>query len=140
MALRRVVLLVRDVDASLAWWAQLGLRATVLEPGVYARLEAADEGSASSSAGSSIPIDLQRVDREAELVTGYAPMLHVEVPSGLDALVPGLLMSGGRLDGAIQHSEVAQVAVLRSPDGHFVSVSERNEAAYGDQGQGQQLR
>lgn len=131
-ALRRVVLLCRDVDASAAWYSLLGLSVTTSVPGAYARLEAAPppagaQGQGGGSGGpAAVALDLQAASREAELCTGYSPMLHFEVPSGLDTLVPQLLMAGGRLDGAIQHTEVAQVAVLRSPDGHFVSVAEPN--------------
>lgn len=114
-ALRRVVLLVRDVQASAAWYAALGLRATVLAPGTHARLDG----------GGGVPLDLLLAPREAELCTGYSPALHVELPEGaLDALVPQLLAAGGRLDGPIRHGADATVAVLRSPDGHMLCLYE----------------
>lgn len=125
-SLRRLVLLCRDVDASAAWYGMLGLSVTTKVPGTYCRLE--------SGSTNAMALDLQQTDKESELCTGYSPILHFEVPSGLDYLVPQLLMSGGILDGAIQHTDVAQVAVLRSPDGHFVSIAEPNRLP----GQGEQ--
>lgn len=122
-ALRRVVLLVRDVHASTAWYAALGLRATVLAPGAHARLDGGGDSPG-------VPLDLLLAPREAELCTGYSPALHVELPEGtLDALVPQLLATGGRLDGPIRHGADATVAVLRSPDGHMLCLYECDAGA-----------
>jgi len=116
--LRRVVLLVRELDASCAWYAKLGLRATRLDP-AHARLESGP-----------VSIHLLVAPREAELSTGYSPVLHLEVPAGeLDSMIPQLLMGGARLDGAIQRSADETVAVIRSPDGHFVTLFSSSEPA-----------
>ena len=114
--LSRILLLSRDVEAAVAWYSKLGLRVAHAEIPAYARLDAG-----------SIAIDIQHSDSEASLCTGYSPLIHFQVESGLDMLIPSLLMAGGRLDGAIQHTEVAQIACIRSPDGHMISISEPNE-------------
>ena len=117
--LRRVLLFSRDVERAAAWYAALGLRVSALSLPSYARLEG----------GGGLAIDLQHTDSEAAMSVGYGPLLCFSVPGGLDALVPALLAAGGRLDGAIAHSELAQVACLRSPDGHLCSIIEEAEVA-----------
>lgn len=115
--LRRVVLYSRDVERSASWYAALGLRITAHALPSYARLEG----------GGGLSIDVQQTDNEATLSVGYAPLLCFEVAAGLDSIVPALLTAGGRLDGAIAHTELAQVVCMRSPDGHMISIMERQE-------------
>ena len=114
-SLRRILLFSRDVEAAAAWYAKLGLRLTHTELPAYAQLDCGP-----------LSIDLQHTDNESQMCAGYSPILHFEVPNGIDALIPALLMAGGRMDGAIQYTAVATVVSMRSPDGHMISISEPN--------------
>ncbi len=82
---------------------------------------------------------------EAELATGYSPLLQFDVKDVAE-LVPRLLMLGAAsasagggsvaLDGAIEHAPHATIASLRA-HGHMVTLVEHAEGA---EGEAQQLR
>ena len=63
------------------------------------------------------------VCREAACSTGYSPLINFQVED-LDSVIPQLLMHGAELDGPIKYPRHGKVAVLRSPDGHMVGISE----------------
>ena len=60
---------------------------------------------------------------EAFCSTGYSPMLSFEVPD-VQECVTRLIPLGAHMDGPIRHETFGKVAVLRSPDGQMVSLSD----------------
>merc|ERR1711865_57265 len=74
-------------------------------------------------AGGDMSIVVQSVEGEAACSTGYSPLINFEV-ADLAATIPELLMQGAELDGPIKYPRQGKVAVLRSPDGHMIGISE----------------
>lgn len=68
-------------------------------------------------------VNLKAVDSEAQLSTGYSPLLSFEV-SDMDTVVSTCAQLGGHLDGPIQYPAHGKVAALRSPDGHMIGLYE----------------
>ena len=109
--MKRVVILVRDMSASLAFWhTGLGL-AVGARSAQYSEL---DEGR----------LALKHCDSEALLGTAYFPQLHFETRA-FDATLVRCLQHGGRLDGPVKHPAFGKVASLRSPDGVMVGLIEK---------------
>jgi catechol 2,3-dioxygenase-like lactoylglutathione lyase family enzyme len=120
-ALRRIVLLVRDVPAAARFYTDgLGLQVAAMSD---------DWAQLLPGGAAAPPLVLRRADGgEAQLTAGYTPMLQFDV-TDMDALVPRLLALGAHLDGRIQYGPHGKVAALRSPDGHMIGVVEPAEAA-----------
>jgi catechol 2,3-dioxygenase-like lactoylglutathione lyase family enzyme len=116
--LRRVVLLVRDVPAACRFYADgLGLTVAAMSDD-WAQLATTPDKASGPQ------LVLRRADSgEAQLGTGYTPMLQFDV-AAMDELVPRLLALGAHLDGRIQYGPQGKVAALRTPDGHMVGVVE----------------
>ena len=109
--MKRVLILVRDMPASLAFWhSGLGLSVR-MRSDQYSEL---DEGR----------LALKRTDTEALLGSAYFPQLHFET-SSFDATLVRCLQQGGRLDGPVKHPAFGKVASIRSPDGVMVGLIEK---------------
>ena len=79
-----------------------------------------------STAGQSvagITISLQAVSSEAQVTTGYSPILNFQVDD-MDTTIARCVQMGGNLDGPIQYPAHGKVAALRSPDGHMIGLYE----------------
>jgi predicted enzyme related to lactoylglutathione lyase len=68
-------------------------------------------------------ICLQVVTSEAQVTTGYSPLLQFQV-TDMDQTIARCVQLGGHLDGPIQYPAHGKVAALRSPDGHMIGVYE----------------
>lgn len=116
--LSRVVLMVRGSEGVAAatefYHRALGLPVQrVTEE--WAELHAGADG---------LTLHLQAVqNNEAQLSTGYSPVLMLEV-SNMDQTVANCAQAGGKLDGPIQYPAYGKVAVLRAPDGHMIGLFE----------------
>ena len=117
--LRNLLLLVRDMERSTAFYGQ-GLGLPVLSQ-LPTLVKLGEEER---------PILLKPAAGEAQCTAGYTPFLNFDVLD-MDSTVPALLGLGGILDGPIKHSLHGKVAVIRSPDGHMVSLHERDETYIG---------
>lgn len=71
----------------------------------------------------SISINLQAVHSEAQLSTGYSPILSFEVDD-MDSVVSRCAQMGGHLDGPIQYPAHGKVAALRAPGGQMIGLYE----------------
>lgn len=71
----------------------------------------------------SLSINLQAVHSEAQLSTGYSPMLSFEVDD-MDSIVSRCAQMGGHLDGPIQYPAHGKVAALRAPGGQMIGLYE----------------
>jgi predicted enzyme related to lactoylglutathione lyase len=75
-----------------------------------------------------LTLHIQAESSEASLCTGYAPLLCFQVHD-LDAKIAAALTwneSPAVLDGPIQYPAHGKVAVLRTPQGHMISLYEPN--------------
>mmetsp|Transcript_2241 Transcript_2241/g.4076 ORF Transcript_2241/g.4076 Transcript_2241/m.4076 type:complete len:136 (-) Transcript_2241:472-879(-) len=71
-----------------------------------------------------VRLSIQAVeDNEAQLSTGYSPLLSFDV-ADMDSTIAKCAQSGGRLDGPIQYPAHGKVAALRAPDGHMIGLYE----------------
>lgn len=75
------------------------------------------------SAGPTTILNLQAVSGEAQVSTGYSPLLSFHV-SNLDQSVADCVQAGGTLDGPVQFPAHGKVAALRTPDGHMIGLYE----------------
>ncbi|EEC46136.1 predicted protein [Phaeodactylum tricornutum CCAP 1055/1] len=76
--------------------------------------------------GAHVSLTLQAVHgMEAQLTTGYSPLLTLQVDS-MDDTVSACAQMGGHLDGPIQYPAHGKVAALRAPDGHMIGLYEPN--------------
>ena len=114
--LGRVLLFVRDVHTSTAFWSATGLA-------IHARTATWTRFAGPSHRAGGAELDLLEVADEAALCTSYAPVLQLTVDS-VAAAVPRLLALGARLDGGIEHTEAGAIATVRTPDGHTISLVE----------------
>ncbi|KAL3898968.1 MAG: hypothetical protein SGARI_006561 [Bacillariaceae sp.] len=86
-------------------------------------------GTASATSASTAEIQppmsicLQVVTSEAQVTTGYSPLLQFEVEN-MDDCITKCVQLGGQLDGPIQYPAHGKIAVLRSPDGHMIGIYE----------------
>jgi catechol 2,3-dioxygenase-like lactoylglutathione lyase family enzyme len=70
-----------------------------------------------------ISICLQAVTSEAQVTTGYSPLLQFQVHN-MDECIAKCVQLGGHLDGPIQYPAHGKIAALRSPDGHMIGIYE----------------
>lgn len=113
----------RSLPASLAFWGALGLR--VLARGERDALLGLPGAGARGGAG--VTLHLRAADDEAVLSRGYGPLLSLAVRD-VPAAVPALLAAGAALDGPVRFSAAAgAAALLRSPDGVMLELSEEEE-------------
>jgi catechol 2,3-dioxygenase-like lactoylglutathione lyase family enzyme len=75
--------------------------------------------------GRGITINFQAVSTEAQLSTGYSPMLSFEV-ADMDHTIATCVQMGAHLDGSIQYPAHGKVAAIRSPEGHMIGLYEPN--------------
>ena len=71
----------------------------------------------------SISICLQVVTSEAQVTTGYSPLLQFHVEN-MDECIAKCIQLGGHLDGPIQYPAHGKIAALRSPDGQMIGIYE----------------
>mmetsp|Transcript_20286 Transcript_20286/g.56435 ORF Transcript_20286/g.56435 Transcript_20286/m.56435 type:complete len:142 (-) Transcript_20286:950-1375(-) len=71
----------------------------------------------------SLSICLRAVTSEAQVTTGYSPLLQFQVED-MDKVVARCVQLGGNLDGPIQYPAHGKIAALRSPDGHMIGIYE----------------
>jgi predicted enzyme related to lactoylglutathione lyase len=69
---------------------------------------------------------LQAALSEAQVSTGYSPMLQFHVQD-MDSTIAKCVQMGGHLDGPIQYPAHGKVAALRSPEGHMIGLYEPAE-------------
>ncbi len=85
------------------------------------------EGDSADVYGSNLPqisICLQAVTSEAQVSTGYSPLLQFQVDD-MDKMIARCVQLGGHLDGPIQYPAHGKIAVLRTPgDGHMIGIYE----------------
>ncbi|RYG43174.1 VOC family protein [archaeon] len=113
----RILLFARDPAASRAFWSgALRLPLITTPPPSLAY--------AAGTPDAPLTIHVHSAeDSEARCAVGYGPMLCFTV-TDLDSMVPAALAAGGHLDGGIQYNEAVKLAVLRSPDGAMVTLTE----------------
>lgn len=70
-----------------------------------------------------VAISLQAVTTEAQVATGYSPLLNFQV-NDMDSTIAQCVQMGGHLDGPIQYPAHGKVAALRTPDGHMIGLYE----------------
>ncbi len=75
----------------------------------------------------SLSICLRAVTSEAQVTTGYSPLLQFQVDN-MDEVVAKCVQLGGNLDGPIQYPAHGKIAALRSPDGHMIGIYEPAKA------------
>lgn len=118
-----IVLLVRDVLRSTAFYGPEGLGLAVAHAGPAAAvLRLAPETPEACSPY--LTLLAAPVGSEAVLCTGYTPMLTVEVED-VQAALPRLLARGAHMDGAVAHAPQHTAVCLRTPDGHMLGLVER---------------
>lgn len=71
----------------------------------------------------SLSISLRAVTSEAQVTTGYSPLLQFQVDN-MDDVIAKCVQLGGNLDGPIQYPAHGKIAALRSPDGHMIGIYE----------------
>ena len=103
-------------------WADLRCRPSpVLADGGDSEILLSDDGANELS---SLSICLQAVTSEAQVSTGYSPLLQFQVQD-MDHVIARCVQMGGHLDGPIQYPAHGKMAVLRSPgDGHMIGIYE----------------
>jgi predicted enzyme related to lactoylglutathione lyase len=113
--LSRIVLMVRKgeslIKATEFYHSALGL----------SLLRVTDDWAELSS--DTVTISLQGVTSEAQVSTGYSPLLNFEIDDMDDTIVKCMQM-GGHLDGPIQYPAHGKIAAVRSPDGHMIGLYE----------------
>lgn len=85
----------------------------------------------SSSTTPTTTLCLQAVTSEAQLATGYSPLLQFHVHN-LNQVVAQCIQLGGHLDGPIQYPAHGTMAALRTPDGHMIGLYEPATTGGGD--------
>ena len=70
-----------------------------------------------------VSISLQAVSSEAQVTTGYSPLLQFET-NDMDTTIARCVQMGGHLDGPIQYQAHGKVAALRAPDGQMIGLYE----------------
>lgn len=133
--LKSILLMTRNLPNSIRFYNEgLGLP-VLLQTERWAEL--------GSEGGRYSKLMLQQADAEAVCTTGYSPFLCFNVgvgfatpsvdeesggmsssSSSFDQTIYRLLQMGGVLDGPIKYPVHGKVAVLRSPDGHMLSLFE----------------
>lgn len=76
-----------------------------------------------STSQQSLSICLRAVTSEAQVTTGYSPLLQFQVEN-MDDVIAKCVQLGGNLDGPIQYPAHGKIAALRSPDGHMIGIYE----------------
>ena len=71
----------------------------------------------------SLSICLRAVTSEAQVTTGYSPLLQFQVEN-MDDVIAKCVQLGGNLDGPIQYPAHGKIAAMRSPDGHMIGIYE----------------
>jgi len=104
--------------------AGLGLEAArVTDEWAELRTTSRDKASNNSSTAP-MSVCLQVVTSEAQVTTGYSPLLQFQLENMDDCIAKCVQLLGGHLDGPIQHPAHGKAAALRSPDGHMIGVYE----------------
>mmetsp|Transcript_53193 Transcript_53193/g.59443 ORF Transcript_53193/g.59443 Transcript_53193/m.59443 type:complete len:133 (+) Transcript_53193:35-433(+) len=71
----------------------------------------------------SLSICLRAVTSEAQVTTGYSPLLQFQVEN-MDDVITKCVQLGGNLDGPIQYPAHGKIVALRTPDGHMIGIYE----------------
>lgn len=127
--LSRIVLMVRSGEGlakALEFYSTgLGLQ-VVRVTDEWADLRTTSPPTSSTTEVSSyqpISICLQAVTSEAQVTTGYSPLIQFEVDN-MDECITKCVQLGGFLDGPIQYPAHGKIAALRTPDGHMIGIYE----------------
>lgn len=124
--LSRVVLMVRSGEglakALEFYTAGLGLQA-VRVTDEWADLRTTPTNANAAQQQQSLSICLRAVTSEAQVATGYSPLLQFQVED-MDRVIAKCVQLGGNLDGPIQYPAHGKIAALRSPDGHMIGIYE----------------
>lgn len=139
MSLVSVMLLQRNVPHAAKYYSLIGFDVTVLTES-WAELDAGStkiflkkqEGCVWQIPCRSFTIIVRHLTlpvfralycREAQLSTGYSPILNIEV-TDLQFTIQKLLPHGAHMDGPIRFTSRGKVAAVRNPDGHMMSLHE----------------
>lgn len=130
--LSRVVLMVRSgqglVNALEFYSSGLGLQVVrATDEWVDLRTTTTPSTSETANQQQSLSICLRAVTSEAQVTTGYSPLLQFQVEN-MDEVVARCVQLGGNLDGPIQYPAHGKIAALRSPDGHMIGIYEPAKA------------
>ena len=79
--------------------------------------------TATAGEGGGVTISLQGVSSEAQVSTGYSPILNFDIDD-MDSTIVKCMQLGAHLDGPIQYPAHGKVAAIRSPDGHMIGLYE----------------
>jgi catechol 2,3-dioxygenase-like lactoylglutathione lyase family enzyme len=79
--------------------------------------------SPSNHSSANFRLSIKSVESEAQLSTGYSPILTFDVDD-MDGTVARCAQMGAHLDGPIQYPAHGKVATLRAPDGHMIGLYE----------------
>lgn len=104
MRLRNVLVMTRDMQASLGFWRDALQLAPVAVSSSFCELDL--------GGGAYLALKLNETS-EAVHSSGYHPQLLFEVSASFDAVLYRLLMAQGRLDGPVKHASTGKVASLR---------------------------
>lgn len=89
------------------------------------------ESGATTSAAACIECQQSQRSRtscsEAALTTGYSPFLSFTVDR-LQPTLERLLPMGAEMDGPVQFTKYGQLAAIRNPDGHMMTLLEPTDA------------
>eukprot|EP00979_Chaetoceros_neogracilis_P018291 scaffold10567_cov180-Chaetoceros_neogracile.AAC.3 len=77
----------------------------------------------SNHSSANFRLSIKSVESEAQLSTGYSPILTFDVDD-MDGTVARCAQMGAHLDGPIQYPAHGKVATLRAPDGHMIGLYE----------------
>lgn len=115
-----IVLLVRDLSRSLAFYGPEGLGLAVEEAGAAAAQLALPP--------SRLSLVVAQQGMEAPLCTGYSPLLSIQVDDVASRL-PLLLQLGAHMDGPMRYASSHTAATIRTPDGHMLGLFSQDEGS-----------
>lgn len=116
MKLRHVMVLTRDMNASLRFWSGgLGLE-TLAKSDSWSEVKLGEE----------LTLAIKYASSEALHSTGYHPQVVFDVED-LDNLLYKAMEAGATMDGPVKYPAFGKVASLRSPDGVMIGLFEETK-------------
>ena len=121
--LSTILVLVRDVARGVKFYETLGCRAVGAVSEDEAQVSLGAPGAGDDDDADELSLVLRRSDNEAQLSSGYTPLLLFNV-SQVDEKIVRLLELGASLDGPIERAPEGTTATMRAPDGLMISIHE----------------